>query len=82
MQSELIEKVKNLPQNPGVYMYKNKYGEIIYVGKAKNLRSRVGSYFFTKLEKNTKTYNLVQNISTIETIIVDNEFDALILKLI
>ncbi len=80
MQSELIEKVKNLPQNPGVYMYKNKYGEIIYVGKAKNLRSRVGSYFFTKLEKNTKTYNLVQNISTIETIIVDNEFDALILE--
>jgi excinuclease ABC subunit C len=80
MEKDLKKFVRILPQLPGVYVYKGETGEVIYVGKAKNLRSRVGSYFHTVLDKSSKTYALVQRINDIEYIIADNEFDALILE--
>jgi excinuclease ABC subunit C len=77
---KLTDKVKKLPQLPGVYIFTDAPGGVIYVGKAKNLRSRVGSYFFTNLNKNSKTYSLVQRINDVRYTVVDNEFDALILE--
>lgn len=80
MPKDFKEFVKTLPQLPGVYIYKDALGEVLYVGKAKNLRSRVGSYFSTKLDSHSKTYALVQRINDVSFISVDNEFDALILE--
>jgi len=71
--------VSNLPELPGVYLYYNSEGKIIYVGKAKNLRKRVSSYF-TKVHDNRKTLFLVRNIVNIEHIVVDTEEDALLLE--
>ena len=59
------EIVSNLPELPGVYQYFNSEGKIIYVGKAKNLRKRVSSYF-SKVHENRKTYILVKKISNFE----------------
>lgn len=71
--------VKRLPANPGVYQFFNKENIIIYVGKAKNLKKRVSSYFF-KNSDNRKTEILVKQIEYIRHIVVDNEEDALILE--
>jgi len=68
-----------LPESPGVYQYFNAEGKIIYVGKAKNLRKRVSSYF-SKKHENRKTAILVRNIADIRHIIVDSEEDALLLE--
>ncbi len=76
---KLIDKVRQLPDQPGVYQYFNKEGKIIYVGKAKNLRKRVSSYF-TKQQDNRKTQVLVRQISDIRHIVVDSEEDALLLE--
>ncbi len=76
----LIGKVKSLPLVPGIYKFKNKKGEIIYVGKAKSLRNRVKSYFLNKLDVGSKTYALVQRINDIEFIEVLSELEALILE--
>ena len=78
--NELKEKVKNLPTVPGVYKFKDTSGKIIYVGKAKNLRSRVKSYFMDSLEAGTKTYALVQRINDLEYIEAVSELEALILE--
>ena len=75
----LKEIVHHLPELPGVYQYYNSEGRIIYVGKAKNLRKRVSSYF-TKNHDNRKTAILVKNISDIRHIVVDTEEDALLLE--
>ena len=80
MKKDFRNIVKNFPQLPGVYTYYDANGEVIYVGKAKNLRSRVGSYFQTNLDKHSKTYSLVQTINDVRYVVVDNEFDALILE--
>ena len=77
--SKLKEIVNNLPELPGVYQYYNSVGRIIYVGKAKNLKKRVTSYF-TKYHENRKTAVLVKNIADIKHIIVDSEEDALLLE--
>ena len=74
------EKLKLLSTKPGVYLFKNKRGEVIYVGKAKVLRSRVRSYFHEKRPLDTKTARLVSQITDLETIITDNEVEALILE--
>ena len=66
MTANIKEKIDNLPKNPGVYLYKDVKGKIIYVGKAKNLRNRVKSYFQDFLGVETKTYALVQRIKDIE----------------
>lgn len=71
--------IKTLPNQPGVYQYYDKEGTIIYVGKAKNLKKRVSSYF-TKTHDNGKTRVLVKKIANIKHIVVDTETDALLLE--
>lgn len=71
--------IRNLPPSPGVYQYFNKQGEIIYIGKAKNLYKRVLSYFQGD-NLSYKTRLLVKNIADIKTIIVNSESDALLLE--
>lgn len=75
----LREKAALLPDNPGVYQYFDSSGEIIYVGKAKNLKKRVSSYF-TKFHDSAKTRILVKKIAEIRHIVVDSEQDALLLE--
>ncbi|NJN26001.1 MAG: excinuclease ABC subunit C [Cyclobacteriaceae bacterium] len=72
--------VKNFPRKPGVYRFYNKDGLIIYVGKAKNLKSRVSSYFNDLSGHSRKTYKMVSEIKGIEFTIVNTEFDALLLE--
>ena len=76
---ELIEKIQNIPTSSGVYLMKNNRNEVIYVGKAKNLKNRVRSYF-TKTERDTKGLRLVSEIHDFDFIITDNEKEALILE--
>src|SRR6478672_1066658 len=71
--------IQSLPSNPGVYQYYDKDGKILYVGKAKNLKKRVSSYF-NKLHDNAKTNVLVRKIVTIKHIVVLTERDALLLE--
>ena len=68
-----------MPETPGVYQYFNKEGVIIYVGKAKNLKRRVSSYF-TKDHDSVKTKVLVKNIYDLKYIVVNSETDALLLE--
>ena len=75
----LKEQVNSLPDKPGVYQYFNAGDEIIYVGKAKNLKKRVTSYF-NKIHDSGKTNVLVKNIATLRYIVVDTEEDALLLE--
>jgi excinuclease ABC subunit C len=76
---DLLEKVRLLPNKPGVYQYFNEKNEIIYVGKAKDLKKRVTSYF-SKTQDNGKTRLLVRSIRDIRYIVVDTELDALLLE--
>ncbi len=77
---DLHQKIRTLPTSPGVYLYKNAEGDIIYVGKAKNLRSRVGSYFVRGADENAKTGSLLREAVDVEYIVVDNEKEALALE--
>ena len=80
MKSEQVEiQIKSLPEVAGVYQYYDKKGKIIYIGKAKNLKKRVNSYF-TKNHDNRRTALLVKNIFRIEHIVVSSEMDALLLE--
>ena len=79
MNPVLKNKLKNLPTNPGVYQFKNDKDTVIYVGKAKNLRSRVKSYFHS-IAVNAKTLALVKKITDVELIITDSEVEALVLE--
>lgn len=76
----LAEKLKTLPTEAGIYIHKNAAGKIIYVGKAKNLRNRVRSYFQSSRNHDPKTRQLVKNITDFEFIVVDNEVEALVLE--
>src|ERR1044072_6620043 len=76
----LEEKLKTLPTAPGVYLHKDAGGKIIYVGKAKNLRNRVRSYFQSGRGHDRKTRELVKRISDLEFIVTDNEVEALVLE--
>jgi excinuclease ABC subunit C len=76
----LEEKLKNLPTAPGVYLHKDEGGKIIYVGKAKNLRNRVRSYFQSGRGHDRKTRELVRRISDLEFIVTDTEVEALVLE--
>jgi excinuclease ABC subunit C len=78
-ESHIEEIVKALPPNPGIYKYLDKSGNIIYVGKARNLRKRVSSYF-VKNHQSYKTSLLVKKIHNIEFVVVDSENDALLLE--
>ncbi len=75
----LSVQIKSLPSLPGVYQYYDIDGKILYVGKAKNLRKRVASYF-TKKHENGKTRVLVKKIASIKHIVVETESDALLLE--
>src|SRR6202162_2950469 len=77
---ELREKVAQLPLSPGVYLYKDAGGRIIYVGKAKSLRLRVRSYFSDDKLGDIKTGTLIAEARDIEYILVDNEKEALALE--
>jgi excinuclease ABC subunit C len=77
---DLYEKIRNLPTNPGVYLYKNAEGEVIYVGKANNLRSRVRSYLLEASQANAKTGSLMREAVDLEYILVANEHEALALE--
>ena len=72
--------ISNLPKSPGVYQFFNKDGKIIYVGKAKDIRNRVSSYFIKKKYKSFKTKVLAQQVTDIKYIIVGSESDALLLE--
>jgi excinuclease ABC subunit C len=77
---DLQEKIRSLPTQPGVYLYKNAEGEVIYVGKAKNLRARVRSYLLEASQANAKTGSLMREAVDIEYILVANEHEALALE--
>jgi excinuclease ABC subunit C len=79
MSTSLEIQLKTLPDSPGVYQYYDKQDNILYVGKANNLKKRVGSYF-TKSHENAKTRILVQKIVSIKHIVVTTETDALLLE--
>ena len=73
-------KLSNLPGNPGIYQFKDKAGKVIYVGKAKNLRNRVRSYFMSKPvgPRLTKMISLIRDVEIINT---DSEVESLILEM-
>ncbi len=77
---DLHQKIKTIPTSPGVYLYKNAEGQVIYVGKAKNLRSRVRSYFLEAAAENAKTGTLLREAVDIDYVVVDNEKEALALE--
>lgn len=77
---EIREKIKLLPHSPGVYRYYNAQGEVIYVGKAKDLYKRVSQYFVDPDRLNAKTRILVSKISDVQYSVVDSESDALLLE--
>lgn len=78
--SKIAEKIPHLPESSGVYLMKDRHGEVIYVGKAKRLRSRVRSYFGIDHEANPKTSRLVRLAEDFETIVLPDEAHALILE--
>jgi len=78
-QDLLLQQLDTLPEKPGVYQFYNNKEEIIYVGKAKNLKKRVSSYF-NKTHESPRTNVLVKNIASLKYIVVDTEEDALLLE--
>ncbi len=77
---DLPQKIRSLPTSPGIYLYKNAEGEVIYVGKAKNLRSRVSSYFHQGRWEDAKTGTLVREAVDVDYIVVANNKEALALE--
>ena len=71
----LKDKIKSFPTSPGVYFFKNKKNDIIYIGKAKNIKNRVRSYF-SKSNKDNKNKIMVSKAKNIEYLIVNNEVEA------
>jgi excinuclease ABC subunit C len=80
MSATLDEKLGRLPDRPGVYLYKDAKAQVIYVGKAASLRSRVRSYFQESRPHDAKTDSLVRQITDLEYIVTDNELEALMLE--
>ncbi|MEA2031159.1 MAG: excinuclease ABC subunit UvrC [candidate division Zixibacteria bacterium] len=77
---ELKLKLKNLPASPGVYLFKNSRGQIIYIGKAKNLRNRVRTYFHSSANHTLRTAHMVAKVTDLELLLTDTEIEALILE--
>src|ERR1700751_2436207 len=77
---DLQQKIRSIPASPGVYLYKNAEGEVIYVGKAKNLRNRVASYFHEGRWEDAKTGTLVREAVDVDYIVVANNKEALALE--
>jgi excinuclease ABC subunit C len=79
-ESKFAEVLDNLPTKPGVYIYKNEAGKVIYVGKAVNLRARVRSYFHHSAQQTHKIRRLVEEIAAIDFIVAASELEALLLE--
>ena len=77
MQESLKQKVKRVPTEPGVYQFLNSQKKIIYIGKAKNIRNRVRTYFQNSKNMSSKTVSLIKHIDNLEWIVVRNEVEAL-----
>lgn len=77
---DLQEELKNLPSGPGVYLHHNAEGEIIYIGKARNLKNRVSQYFQTGRDRSVKISMMVSHIAYFEYILTETENDALLLE--
>src|SRR5262245_62819217 len=80
MSEPLDTKLERLPERPGVYLFKDAKVQVIYVGKAASLRSRVRSYFQEARPRDPKTDALVRQIRDLEYIVTDNELEALMLE--
>lgn len=80
MTPQLELKLKNLPTSPGVYMFKDAAGKIIYIGKARNLRNRVRTYFRSSQNLDRKTLRMVARAADVELLVTDCEVEALILE--
>jgi len=76
----LKARIKELPDRPGVYLHRNSAGEVIYVGKARNLKNRVNSYLVGRGARDTKTMTLVHEIDTIDYVTTNNELEAILLE--
>ena len=76
----LRDKANSLPESPGVYIMKNKESAIIYIGKAKNLRNRVSSYFRENPDHTPKVAAMVSNVFDYDFIVTDSEYEALLLE--
>ena len=76
----LRDKTSKLTTSPGVYIMKDKSGKIIYIGKAKNLKNRVTSYFRKGQDHLPKVWKMVSNVNDYEFIVTDSEFEALVLE--
>ena len=79
MNEKIKDKLKTLPTNPGVYIMRDKTGEVIHVGKAKNLKNRVSQYF-RHTEKPAKVQAMVDNVDNFDYFITVSELDALALE--
>ncbi len=79
-EKELRKKAMALPQQPGVYIMKNKDKKIIYIGKAKKLKNRVSQYFGSHTNHGVKVYRMTQNVDDFDYILCDSEFEALVLE--
>ncbi|MBT4091039.1 MAG: GIY-YIG nuclease family protein, partial [Deltaproteobacteria bacterium] len=77
---KLSEKLTLLPDQPGIYRFISKVGKIIYIGKAKNLKLRVRSYFLESQQFDYRIVNLIPNITDVEWIVTHTEAEALILE--
>src|SRR5881397_3746866 len=77
---DLQQKIRSIPASPGVYLYKNAEGEVIYVGKAKSLRHRVSSYFHEGRDIDAKTGSLLREAVDVDYIVVANNKEALALE--
>ena len=76
----VLDKIPHLPESPGVYLWKDADGTVLYVGKAKRLRSRVRSYANLERIESVRTYALMTKVAAVETIVVPSEAHALILE--
>jgi excinuclease ABC subunit C len=77
---QAAEKARNLPQKPGVYLMKDAAGRVLYVGKAKNLRARAGSYFLKAAAEDPRTARLVREIRDLDYLEAESEVDALLME--
>ena len=76
----ILDKVPHLPESPGVYLWRDADGKVLYVGKAKRLRSRVRSYVANDHRESVKTRHLMQQAQSLDTIVVPSEAHSLILE--
>ena len=70
--------IKSIPTLPGIYQFKNKNDKVIYIGKAKNLKNRLRSYFQNQKNQSSKTISMMKNAKDLEWIVVENEVEALL----